>query len=545
MDEISDSPIAWPDSLNQSDPNHQRIFGAYVGHVSTRGPTDLNEFISANPQLNMPIVAVDSEPLGAPLTESQHNLRIGNLRRRFDMGIISNEQFLYELNQIEEERISAREERQAIALSEEEDVPEEATIDDAPLLRDIRAHRWDTGPGSIPEFTYEYRYQAPISPIRIGTINIQTEPERNEMITAQPKEKYKLPKGSITYLEALQSQTGRMLDQDEWEIFAEITKKNDINKMFFALPEKKKGIKPTKERINAIKNEYKKHAQEQKAKRIRDNERAIQNSLDSASAYTRDATTQLNKLGELRRDHALILEIEIDIEKSIIEACENKFWSLHEMTSNALIFKSNDIILSDKNAKAGVNLTVNLGSMFLHMRFPLGQILVKPAANNFFYRSYYHPHLNVTGEPCYGNTQQSIIQALGAHRINDALVIMQNLLTTYNSDSPFIGLKAFGDISDPEFLAKARYSFIHKKNVRLIKDAFEKGFAPEQYNAHNNVHHNGKNLKELHECKVYEKINEQYGVSIDNKLYLRDKKENYFEFTKEQQENKELVHAWI
>ncbi|MCX6069394.1 MAG: hypothetical protein NTU91_00835, partial [Chloroflexi bacterium] len=60
---------------------------------------------------------------------------------------------------------------------------------------------------------------------------------------------------------------------------------------------------------------------------------------------------------------------------------------------------------------------------------------------------YPHPHVDSSGRPCLGNISADVARAVGRMRLAEALTLLYDFLSSYNSDGPYIRIGKF----DPEY----------------------------------------------------------------------------------------------
>jgi hypothetical protein len=60
--------------------------------------------------------------------------------------------------------------------------------------------------------------------------------------------------------------------------------------------------------------------------------------------------------------------------------------------------------------------------------------------------NYYHPHVTVIGDVCWGNAGPLITQALCGGNYAEALQLTLGILSSYNDGSPYISLAQFAEV---------------------------------------------------------------------------------------------------
>lgn len=133
----------------------------------------------------------------------------------------------------------------------------------------------------------------------------------------------------------------------------------------------------------------------------------------------------------------------VDQIKAIDEA---GFWEFIGMDGNdgPIKFRTRrDINLEHINPAIGANVRVSMGKYQAAYDFKNAKIRVSPAENNINVDSHYHPHINATGEICWGTAGNAAAQALARSVIVEPMSLLGAVLAGYNPGSPYRTLERF------------------------------------------------------------------------------------------------------
>lgn len=135
------------------------------------------------------------------------------------------------------------------------------------------------------------------------------------------------------------------------------------------------------------------------------------------------------------------------VEKELLEVIKGGFWGDLQFRGNAMWLTTvNPITLSEIRRAAGVEIVAPLGRFAASFDFSNQHIIVAPYKGNKRVDShFYHPHVNTTGEICWGDARDMAENARISWKIKDLFFIMQELLSSYNSGNPYRSLDRFVD----------------------------------------------------------------------------------------------------
>lgn len=361
--------------------------------------------------------------------------------------------------------------------------------------------------------------------------------EMNAPSTARPMSPSPNPKltdNVYQYLDQLQASAGRRLLTDELKLFEGLTNKLDINRIFFGLPKPGDPEPLSEEKIKKLSEHYTALAQTRNSELVRSVTRDIDANLKIANdGYTR-IKEALQKVATSRSDlEAITLKVP-DYTEVINKALQNPFWTLHNVSSQTVDFASNEIIVSDKRPKLGIDMTVNFGRILLKWNTSANYIMAARFEKNF-QGNYYHPHISSTHDFCLGNASSAITKALKEVKIDEVLSVMQALLTTYNPDSPYMPLAEFFAQQNPEELKKGECSYQARGEVRF-RDEYIGDIRPrvieEDYDDNGEL---------LLRCRYYQLCNTRYNLPVSETHYFMSGNNRYIEFD---HNDEDLVYDW-
>lgn len=163
--------------------------------------------------------------------------------------------------------------------------------------------------------------------------------------------------------------------------------------------------------------------------------------LDHHNRYMRDAKGFKDQLDMLKVGDSSPL---ID---SINKVLADDRFTMKEMTGSNnfidFIIKDN-VILTHKNEKAGLDLRVDFGKYVVRIIFDNGiSMKVLCFEDNVQNDGFYHPHVNDDGIVCLGNVAELFNEALMVGDIFKMVDITRSVLVNYNNEGPYISLAEF------------------------------------------------------------------------------------------------------
>ena len=160
------------------------------------------------------------------------------------------------------------------------------------------------------------------------------------------------------------------------------------------------------------------------------------------------ANEEIENLRLLAKDPPMIASIE--------NALAQGTFKLLGVTKDAITFMTPDITCSWKDAKLGISLDAACGKYKIHLS--LTSLSVTIESTEEMDDRNCHPHVSISGAPCWGNAAPSLTQARGKQDIAAILSLTYGLLTTYNPESPYISLLEFDQKRHPTRYTNAVYT---------------------------------------------------------------------------------------
>lgn len=104
----------------------------------------------------------------------------------------------------------------------------------------------------------------------------------------------------------------------------------------------------------------------------------------------------------------------------------------------------NDIILTERNQAAGIDLSVNFGRFQILLSLNAKDVHVKPIRNNHLSGGgFHHPHLSSNGMVCFGEVHSEVIREIYASNIVRVVELTLAVLNHYHSGNPYVSLLEF------------------------------------------------------------------------------------------------------
>jgi len=139
--------------------------------------------------------------------------------------------------------------------------------------------------------------------------------------------------------------------------------------------------------------------------------------------------------------------IEAQLKSALEVVSENPFYTFIGFNKKHMRFLTQPIDLRDYNPAANLDLTLNLGSMVVEIPFSCdGDYIHVYRGENTIESSHWHPHVNSSGSVCWGNAANLYQDLLLSGDMGQLLTIMQQLLCTYNRESPYKALSTMAII---------------------------------------------------------------------------------------------------
>lgn len=146
-----------------------------------------------------------------------------------------------------------------------------------------------------------------------------------------------------------------------------------------------------------------------------------------------------------------------EMAQALEEVLSDGWYHVDEITSEAIRLLTPEIVLSHVNPSQKVDVRVPVGSFLVEFQLMRGSLRVFRHKNTFppeepdkfgdyrFHGTYYHPHVNHEGRVCFGEINQSVMQAIGNFDIKAVFTATRQVLTTYCDQSPYVHLFTMRD----------------------------------------------------------------------------------------------------
>lgn len=130
----------------------------------------------------------------------------------------------------------------------------------------------------------------------------------------------------------------------------------------------------------------------------------------------------------------------------IREADAGGFWEFTGMdgTAGPIKFKTRrNIELEYKNPAIGVDIRVNMGKFQVAYIVHEARFRVTPIENNINVEGFCHPHINSSGEICWGTAEGNARNGIAKGMIVEPLALLAAVISGYNPGSPYRDLVRF------------------------------------------------------------------------------------------------------
>jgi len=188
------------------------------------------------------------------------------------------------------------------------------------------------------------------------------------------------------------------------------------------------------------------------------NETKIQSKIDSKiydaqyysneyMRYLKEASTLRIQLENLKNNNSNFV---VD---GINKLLETGKYSINSQTnSNIELLINHDVILTQKNTRANIDLRVNLGQFKIVVEYGSGSLnsYVRKHDNNITVHHFIHPHVEngTNGYVCFGNMDASYTDAVRELDVFKMVETIYKVLTNYNHENPYKPLSLFVERSE-------------------------------------------------------------------------------------------------
>ena len=262
---------------------------------------------------------------------------------------------------------------------------------------------------------------------------------------------------AVQYVETLANQTNTKMEP--WDLLAVfgtgkgnelVTDKNEINKRFFSQLEELKNKTPAavfalearlQTQIDNLTRAHNDRAANE-IKRQRDQQ------IRSATDFANRMNTAMTEAHKYEQSLMAIERRESTITQQISRLVQESYWEFHELNGALLnLLTKNEIILTQKNPAANLDLRVNMGRFKLEINLNALSLRVLKHTDNLDIRNYYHPHVTPDGSICWGTASGLITTKLPKGEIYDSIKLLEGVLSNYNDGNPYVHLADFQKVS--------------------------------------------------------------------------------------------------
>lgn len=272
------------------------------------------------------------------------------------------------------------------------------------------------------------------------------------------KTKYKQAPGPNTgkslamlqYIEDLASKTGTNISDWDASIFLKddhvYSTKTTINKIFFERKEQTttRVVQEVTDLGTELKNALNKYNKDRIAKAIKIQTQKREECVKQATQLQEDCAEQLKQAYTFTRAIEIYSKGEgPTFGDQIIDLLKDGLLTFESFDGKILKLSTQDIINTEVNPTAKLDLRVNLGQYLLEIDIETLRIFVKKFKNNISVGPYYHPHVNYDGNICQGNAAAAYANLTASAQVKELVQLIVTILQTYNPGNPYKTLADF------------------------------------------------------------------------------------------------------
>lgn len=144
--------------------------------------------------------------------------------------------------------------------------------------------------------------------------------------------------------------------------------------------------------------------------------------------------------------------------------------SFGDDNSPSLMFVTPRIFCKFYNEKAGVDMTVDMGSYAVKYSPQKGRLQVIQHDDNLEHDGYFHPHVS-GGNVCWGNAAEAYAEAMRNYTPSKIIPALRTILTHYNDGSPYTAIHNFAVVRDPNMFKDKEKVYVEWDNTAWIRDS--------------------------------------------------------------------------
>lgn len=260
-----------------------------------------------------------------------------------------------------------------------------------------------------------------------------------------------LRKQSVNYIKQLCGMTGTAVsglpaELDFTKATIEPLPKSSINRIFFefkrtlAASPKPQMAYEVKAELNTFLNPA------NELERLRDEQQEMRTKVTRKN-------NELQKLMSAVSKHEILInaikhEVSLPFAEVVQNIVDQGKWnySMSLITSAGRFIEfntANDVIIRWLDRDAKIDHVVNMGKFMARINLTSFTMNLLPCNENIKVNGHYHPHLNTSGTPCWGNAANTVVDAFRRFQLTKLLDVAFTLLHEYNPESPYVTLDRF------------------------------------------------------------------------------------------------------
>lgn len=228
--------------------------------------------------------------------------------------------------------------------------------------------------------------------------------------------------------------------------------KNEINKIFFAKEAELRedgdaNIQQIKSMVSARVQEI---TQATRLRRASELERLYTSHMTYAEQYTSKVQAELKAAHHTWKQVMELRDGSLNLENEVVGVLREKFWKYRDFSGAAILYETNsDIILTDINPAAGLDMRVNLGKFVAEVTLETCAVRIYPMKTfephpaNIGKSGYYHPHISNEGSICWGNVKTRALAFQSQGKLTELMNLLASLMSSYSNENPYVALADF------------------------------------------------------------------------------------------------------
>ncbi len=251
-----------------------------------------------------------------------------------------------------------------------------------------------------------------------------------------------------------------------------------------------------------------------------------------AEGYFQEAQGFLERMAQAQRELEAFdaSESKSGITAQVEKILSNPFYKLKATSGNLIEFITEPIFMHHKDTNQGIDMKVNFGKFTVIWAVENNSFKVRAGEGNTLVDGYIHPHVSSDGDVCLGNAGSAFTQAIQAQEFYKVFEIFQAIFHSYNSGSPFKRLDQWFVRQNKAELAKKDHTYQCKGHVWVRDEEIDNlEFSPKILASTDYENEEGDIEGETHKVSVYMKISTQYGVEIDDDIFMISGNNRYFQ----------------